>query len=170
MDSKNVRVVADWPEPSKVTELRSFLGLANYYRRFIKGYSKLVNPLMDLLKKDMCWEWDKAQQVAFDLLKQAVTKEPILKLGKFDQPFEVKIDASDSAIGGVLVQDKHPIAFESHKLKDAETQYSTHEKEMTDVIHCLEIWRHYLLGTRFTVVTDNVANTYFRTQKKLSPK
>ncbi|CAA0840409.1 Unknown protein [Striga hermonthica] len=104
----------------------------------------LISPLTDLLKKDRCWEWDKAQQVAFDLLKQAVTKESILKLAKFDQPFE--------------------------KLKDAETRYSTHEKEMTVVIHCLEMWRHYLLGTRFTIVTDNVANTYFRTQKKLSPK
>ncbi|CAA0826951.1 Unknown protein [Striga hermonthica] len=83
----------------------------------------LISPLTDLLKKDRCWEWDKAQQVAFDLLKQAVTKEPILKLAKFDQPFEVQVDALDRAIGGVLVQDKHPIAFESRKLKDAETRY-----------------------------------------------
>ncbi|CAA0814075.1 Unknown protein [Striga hermonthica] len=75
----------------------------------------------------------------------------------------------DRTIGGVLVQDKHPIAFESRKLKDAETRYSTHEKKMTTLIHCLEMWRHYLLETRFTVVTDNVANTYFRSQKKLSP-
>ncbi|CAA0828421.1 Unknown protein [Striga hermonthica] len=90
----------------------------------------LISPLTDLLKKDRCWEWDKAQQVAFDLLKQVVTQEPILKLAKFDQPFEVQVDASDCAIGGVLVQDKHPIAFESQKLKDAETRYSTHEKEM----------------------------------------
>ncbi|KAL0320233.1 UNVERIFIED_CONTAM: Retrovirus-related Pol polyprotein from transposon opus [Sesamum radiatum] len=89
---------------------------------------------------------------------------------KFDRPFEVQIDASDRALGVVLVQDKHLVAFESRKLKDTEIRYNTHEKEMTAVIHCLEAWRHYLLGTKFTVVTDNVANTYFKTQQKLSAK
>ncbi|KAG8376249.1 hypothetical protein BUALT_Bualt09G0043400 [Buddleja alternifolia] len=170
MDGKKVRAVAEWTAPSKVADLRSFLGLANYYRRFIKGYSKIVNPLTDLLKKDQKWEWTVKCQSAFDLLKQAVSSEPVLKLPEFDKPFEVQTDASDRAIGGVLVQDKHPIAFESRKLKDAEMRYSTHEKEMTGVIHCLDAWKHYLLGTKFTVVTDNVANTYFKTQKKLTPK
>ncbi|KAL0423509.1 UNVERIFIED_CONTAM: RNA-directed DNA polymerase [Sesamum radiatum] len=86
------------------------------------------------------------------------------------RPFEVQVNASDWALGGVLVQDKHPVAFESRKLKDAELWYNTYEKEMMVVVHCLEAWRHYLLGTKFTVVTDNVANTYFKTQRKLSPK
>ncbi|KAG8369571.1 hypothetical protein BUALT_Bualt14G0027200 [Buddleja alternifolia] len=170
MDEKKVRVVAEWTAPSKVADLRSFLGLANYYRKFIKGYLKIVNPLTDLLKKDQKWEWTVKCQSAFDLLKQAVSWEPVLKFPEFDKPFEVQTDASDRAIGGVLVQDKHPIAFESRKLKDAEMRYSTHEKEMTGVIHCLDAWKHYLLGTKFTVVTDNVANTYFKTQKKLTPK
>lgn len=79
-------------------------------------------------------------------------------------------DASDRAIGGVLIQNKHPVAYESRKLKDCEQRYTTHEKEMTAVVHCLQTWRHYLLGTKFTVVTDNVANTYFKTQRKLTPK
>lgn len=79
-------------------------------------------------------------------------------------------DASDRAIGGVLIQNKHPVAYESRKLKDCEQRYTTHEKEMTAVVHCLQTWRHYLLGTKFTVVTDNVANTYFKTQRKLPPK
>ncbi|KAL0393056.1 UNVERIFIED_CONTAM: RNA-directed DNA polymerase [Sesamum radiatum] len=96
-------------------------------------------------------------------------KEILLKLPQFDKSF-VQVDASDQALGSVLVQDKHPIAFESRKLKDAELRYSTHKKEMTAVIHCLDAWRHYLLGTKFMVVTDNVANTYFKTQRKLSPK
>ena len=94
----------------------------------------------------------------------------MLKLPDFRLPFEVHTDASDRAIGGVLVQDGHPVAFESRKLKDAEQRYSAHENELTAVVHCLSTWRHYLLGTVFSVVTDNVANTYFKTQKKLSPK
>ncbi|KAL0373601.1 UNVERIFIED_CONTAM: hypothetical protein Sradi_3275800 [Sesamum radiatum] len=118
----------------------------------------------------MKWEWTVACDDAFRLLKQAISSQSVLKLPQFDRPFEVQVDASDCALGGVLVQDKHPVAFESRKLKDAEMRYSTHEKEMTVVIHCLEAWRHYLLGTKFTVVTDNVANTYFKTQRKLSPK
>ncbi|KAL0368101.1 UNVERIFIED_CONTAM: Transposon Ty3-G Gag-Pol polyprotein [Sesamum calycinum] len=103
-------------------------------------------------------------------LKQAISSQPVLKLPQFEKSFEVQVDASDQALGSVLVQDKDPVAFESRKLKDAELRYSTHEKEMTAVIHCLDAWRHYLLGTKYMVVTDNVANTYFKTQRKLSPK
>lgn len=170
MDEKKVKAILDWSAPTKVTELRSFLGLANYYRKFIKGYSKKVSPLTDLLKKDKQWVWSEECQQAFEMLKQAVSTEPVLRLPDFGLPFEVHTDASDRAIGGVLVQEGHPCAFESRKLKDAEQRYTTHEKEMTAVIHCLDAWKHYLLGTKFTVVTDNVANTYFKTQKKLSPK
>ncbi|KAJ8899074.1 hypothetical protein K2173_010227 [Erythroxylum novogranatense] len=88
---------------------------------------------------------------------------------KVDLPL-THTDASDKAIGGVLVQEGHPVAFESRKLNGAEQRYSTHEKEMLVVVHCLDTWRVYLLGTRFVVRTDNVANTFFRTQKKLSAK
>ncbi|KAI4374585.1 hypothetical protein MLD38_012565 [Melastoma candidum] len=99
-----------------------------------------------------------------------MSTEPVLKLPQFDKPFEVHTDASDQAVGGVLVQEGHPVAFESWKLKDAERRYSAHEKEMLAVIHCLRVWRVYLLGTTFVVKTDNVANTFFKTQKKLSPR
>src|SRR5262249_33768129 len=106
----------------------------------------------------------------FEKLKSAVASEPVLRLPDFELPFEVHTDASNRAIGGVLVQEGHPVAYESRKLKDAEQRYSTHEKEMLAVVHCLLLWRVYLLGTKFVVKTDNVANTYFKTQKKLSPK
>ncbi|KAL0307162.1 UNVERIFIED_CONTAM: Gag-Pol polyprotein [Sesamum radiatum] len=135
-----------------------------------QGIFEIVNPLTDLLRKNQKWEWTVACDDAFRSLKQAISSQPVLKLPQFDKPFEVQVDASDRALGGVLVQDKHPVAFESHKLKDAELRYSTHEKEMTAVIHCLEAWRHYLLGMKFTVFTDNVTNTYFKTHQKLSPK
>lgn len=99
-------------------------------------------------------------------MKEAIASEPILKL----PDFEVHTDASDKAVGGVLLQEGHPVAFESRKLNDAEQRYSTHEKEMVAVVHCLQTWRVYLLGTKFVVSTDNVANTYFKTKRKLSAK
>ena len=88
----------------------------------------------------------------------------------FELPFEVHTDASDKAIDGVLVQEGHHVPLESWKLNDVEQIYSTNEKEMVAVVHCLQVWRVYLLGTRFVVRTDNVANTFFKTQKKLSLK
>jgi hypothetical protein len=170
MDEAKVKAIHDWPAPKSVSELRSFLGLANYYRKFIAAYSKKAAPLTDLLKKNGKWHWTDQCQAAFDKLKAAVASEPVLHLPNFELPFEVHTDASEKAIGGVLVQEGHPVAFESRKLKEAEQRYSAHEREMLAVIHCLLVWRVYLLGTRFTVRTDNAANTYFQSQKKLSPK
>ena len=99
-----------------------------------------------------------------------VASEPLLYFPNFNLPFEVHTDAFDKVTGGVLVQEEHPMAFESRKLNDAKNKYSTHEKEMTAVVHCLQIWPFYLLGTMFLVITDNVANTFFKSQKKLSPR
>lgn len=86
------------------------------------------------------------------------------------RPFEVHTDASDFAIGGVLMQDGHPIAYKSCTLNDTERRYTVQEKDMTAIVHCLQTWRHYLLKSKFVVMTDNVATSYFQTQKKLSPK
>ncbi|RVW12104.1 Transposon Tf2-8 polyprotein [Vitis vinifera] len=115
-------------------------------------------------------EWDERCQQAFENLKKVVTEEPVLALPDHTKVFEVHIDASDFAIGGVLMQDRHSIAFESRKLNDTERRYTVQEKEMTAIIHCLRTWRHYLLGSHFIVKTDNVTTSYFQTQKKLSPK
>ena len=105
--------------PTKVAELRSFLGLANYYRKFIKGYSKVACPLTDLLKKERKWEWDAECQATFQKLKDVTTSELILRLPNLELLFEVHTDASNKALGGVLVQEGHPIAFESRKLDAA---------------------------------------------------
>ena len=93
-----------------------------------------------------------------------------MRLPDLELPFEVHTEASDRALSGVLVQEGHPIAFESGKLDAVEKRHGTQEKEMIAVIHCLEIWKHYLIGMRFVVVTENVANTFFKTQKKLTAK
>ncbi|KAE8662634.1 cytochrome P450 78A7-like [Hibiscus syriacus] len=170
MDRNKIKAITEWEPPTKVSEMRSFLGLVNYYRRFIQGYSARASPLTDLLKKGKVWEWSEQCQKAFENLKAAVSQEPVLALPDFTMPFEVHTDASDFAIGGVLMQEGHPIAFESRKLNDTERRYTVQEKEMTAIIHCLRVWRHYLLGAHFTIKTDNVVTSYFQTQKKLSPK
>ncbi|MCF8701922.1 retroviral-like aspartic protease family protein, partial [Corynebacterium sp. MC-10] len=170
MDKAKVRAIMEWEAPTKVTELRSFLGLANYYRRFISGYSAKAAPLTELLKKNKPWVWSETCQEAFEGLKAAISEEPVLALPDFSKTFEVHTDASDFAIGGVLMQDKHPIAFESRKLNETERRYTVQEKEMTAIVHCLRTWRHYLLGSKFIVQTDNVATSYFQSQKKLTPK
>ncbi|KAK8716654.1 hypothetical protein V6N13_043959 [Hibiscus sabdariffa] len=99
-----------------------------------------------------------------------MVSEPVLVLPDHTKPFEIYTDASDVAIGGVLMQEGHPVAFESRKLNETERRYTIHEKEMTAVVHCLRTWRHHVLGSKFVVYTDNVANSYFLTQPKLSPK
>jgi len=116
MDPQKIQAIVEWSAPKSVPELRSFLGLANYYRRFIEGYSKKTTPLSDLLKKNRRWEWMVDCQQAFEKLKTAVASAPVLGLPDFEKPFEVHTDASDRAIGGVLVQEGHPVAFESRKL------------------------------------------------------
>ncbi|GKC50075.1 putative nucleotidyltransferase, ribonuclease H [Tanacetum coccineum] len=111
MDGAKIKAIQDWESPTKVTELRSFLGLVNYYRMFIMGYSAIASPLTDLLKKKKAWIWDEECQALFESLKKAVMEELVLRLTDVTMPFELHLDASDFAIGGVLIQDGHSIAF-----------------------------------------------------------
>lgn len=137
MDDSKVKVIQEWDAPTKVPQLRSFLGLVNYYQRFIKGYSARASLLTDLLKKNKTWEWDEMCQQAFRDLKKVVTEEPVLALSDHTKVFEVHTEASYFAIGRVLMQDRHPIAFESHKLNDTEKRYTVQEKEMIAIVHFL---------------------------------
>ena len=124
MDGAKVKAVQGWEPPTKIPELRSFLGLVNYYRRFIQGYSAKAAPLTDLLKKNRAWQWSDKCQQAFEELKKAISEEPVLVLPDHTKAFEVHTDASDFAIGGVLMQEGHPIAFESRKLSDTKRRYT----------------------------------------------
>ena len=168
MDDSKVVVIQDWEESRTIHEVQSFLGLANYYRRFVEGYSKIAAPLTDLLKKSKVWKWTERCQATFDEIKRRLVTAPVLRLPDFEKDFEVQTDASDFAIGGVLMQEGHPIAYESHKLQDRGRRYLVHEKEMMAIVHCLRTWRHYLLDKPFVVKTDNIATSYFATQPKLS--
>ena len=117
-DESKIKAIKEWDPLTKVPQLRFFLGLVNYYRRFIKGYSARTTPLTDLLKKSKAWTWDEKCQQAFEDLKKAITEKPVLALPDHTNVFEVHIDASEFAIGGVFMQKRRLISFESRKLND----------------------------------------------------
>lgn len=172
VDPRKTQVVNDWPRPKNVKEVRSFLGLANYFRKFIQGYSKMVAPMYKLTHPGPHWQWSPECTVAFEAVKHALTHAPVLVSPDFDKPFEVITDASGynggGALGAVLMQEGRPVAFESRRLTGAELNYTTHEQECLGVVHALKLWRCYLEGVKFTVVTDNHPNTFLDTQPLLS--
>jgi hypothetical protein len=187
-DPRKVEVEANWPRLQSAFDLRAFLGLANYFRRFIQGFSKIALPLTNLLKgldkqektgRLMRWgrlladkikelhkefepRWTQACDTAFNALKQSLVTSPLLALPDFELPFEMVCDACEAApaIGAVLTQQGRPIAYHSRKLTGAEANYSATDLEMTAVISALREWRCYLEGNRFTIVTDHEPNTY----------
>ncbi len=121
MDNHKVKAILDWELPKSVLALKSFLGPASYYRKFIKNFAKITTPLTNLLKKFVVtYEWEEACDEAFETLKGILVKASVLKLPDFDKEFEIHSDASDFAIGGVLVQERRPVAFESKKLSETE--------------------------------------------------
>jgi hypothetical protein len=167
VDPKKTAAVQEWPVPTgddRLHQLRAFLGLTNYFRKFIQGYASMVAPLTALLSTKTQWVWGAREQAAFDAVKQALLQPPVLTLPDFSKPFEVICDASGTGLGAVLLQDEKPIAFESRKLSDAEQRYHTTEQELLAVVHALKTWRCYLEGSRFTVVTDHHPNTFFSTK------
>ncbi|CAH1452434.1 unnamed protein product [Lactuca virosa] len=117
MDESKVQAIAKWESPKNVSELQSFLGLINYYRRFISRYSSRATPLTDLLKKKVNWEWTQKSQRTFDDLKNAVTKLPVLKLPDYSKPFLVQTDTSDFTIRVFLIRGEHPVVYESRKFE-----------------------------------------------------
>jgi len=172
VDPVKTKCVDEWPTPRNAKELRSFLGLANYFRRFMQGYSKLVSPLTDLMKSDAKWLWSFECQRAFDGVKSALTSAPVLAMPDFTKPFEMISDASGDAhrgaLGAVLMQEGRVIAYESRKLTKAEFNYTTTEQEMLGVVYDLHRWRCYLEGLKFTVITDHNPNVYFETKTLLN--
>ena len=174
-----VKSVQDWPTPRNASDVRSFLGLAGYYRRFIAGFSGIAAPLHDLTHTadGKSYEWLPSHQRAFDRLKAALLSAPILMLPDPDRQYVVNTDASDFATGAVLQQDfgrgLQPIAFSSHKMTDAERRYPTHDREMLAIINMLGEWRTYLQGRQPFIIrirTDHNSLQYFMTQQSLSAR
>lgn len=171
-EQSKISAIHDWPAPTTVKELRSFLGLANYYRRFIEHFSHIAAPMTELLRKDQNYDWGPAQQQAFDTLKERLTTAPLLLLPDPNLPFHLNCDASDFAIGAVLMQDQgnglQPVAYESRKLNPAERNYPVHDREMLAIVHALRVWRHYLEGPPILGITDHDSLKYFSTQPHLT--
>jgi hypothetical protein len=175
MDPTKVQAILEWETPKTTKGLQRFLGFANYYRRFIRDYSKLILPLTTLLQKDHKFVWDKTCDTAFQKLKHSFKDAPVLRFPDFAKPFVVETDASDFALGAVLSQDdstglRYPIAFHSRKLDSAEINYDIHDKELLAIKDCFQVWRHYLLGSQHTVrvLTDHRNLEYFLTCKNLN--
>ncbi|KAL3699382.1 hypothetical protein R1sor_017404 [Riccia sorocarpa] len=145
-----VKALVDWHVPRSASELRSFLGLASCFRRFIFRFAHKAAPLFRLIRKAQKYVWNPPAERAFQALKSALTEAPVLALPKLGEPFEVHTDASAMAIGGVLMQYGHPVAYESHKFNDSEVKWPSHEQEMYAVIHCLKYWEFYLLPSKNT--------------------
>lgn len=130
-------MINSWPIPKSIHDVRSFHGLASFYRRFIKNFSSVAAPLTDCIKGDK-FQWTEQAQKSFDHLKQLLTETPVLALPNFDQVFEVSCDASNSGIGAVLCQEGHPIAFFSEKLNNGKLRYSTYDKELYAIVRALQ--------------------------------
>jgi hypothetical protein len=144
MDAKKVYKIQDWPAPKCKRELESFLGLANYYRRFIKDFSIITRPMHQLRNKDVKWEWTEAHQAAFNTTKTAMTTAPVLKLPDPTKPFKLTTDASDYATGAILMQEhdrkEHPVSFYSRTMNPAERNYPVHDKEMLAIQQAFKVW------------------------------
>jgi hypothetical protein len=167
-DPKKVEVVPNWPVPKNVHEVCSFLGLANYFCKFISHFLKVAAPLTNLTKKFHVWAWTGKCQDAFEKLKHLLTEAPLLRTPNESKTYREVTDASDIGLGGVLLQEGHPIAYESRKLNSAEQNYTTTEREILAVVHALRVWRCYLEGVYFEVETDHKCNTFFQSQPNLA--
>ncbi|CAI5467973.1 unnamed protein product [Closterium sp. Yama58-4] len=171
-DPKKIAAVQDWLAPTSVKELQSFLGFANYYRRFVQEYASIASPLTDLLRKGVEYVWGPAQQQAFEQMKQSLTSSPTLSYPDPTRPYVVVTDASDQAIGAVLLQDQgrglQPIAYESRKLRGAELNYPIHDKEALAIIHAYKVWRCYLEGADSVIRTDHCSLRFLKSQPQLS--
>jgi hypothetical protein len=151
MDKSKVETIQCWATPSSIKDVRRFLGFANFYRRFIKGYSKITTSLTTLTWKDKPFSWNPTAQAIFDTLKMAFTSAPILIHLDPTKPFIVETDASDFALGAILSQFGidgllHPVAFYSRKLTSAKINYQVYDKELLAIITAFEQWRPYLAG------------------------
>jgi hypothetical protein len=153
VDPGKISEILNWKQLKDASKIRSFLGLAGYYRRFIEGFSKLVKPLTSLLEKGKEFKWDEACQKCFEELKKMLTTAPILRMLDIHKGFDVYCDASHLGLGCLLMQEGKVIACASRHLRKHEKNYPTDDLELAVVVHALKIWRHYMIGNKCKIFT-----------------
>ncbi|GJZ61820.1 putative reverse transcriptase domain-containing protein [Tanacetum coccineum] len=168
VDPSKVESVKNWKIPESSTEIRSFLGLAGYYRRFIENFSKIAKPLTLLTQKNKTYVWGNEQDEAFRILKEKLCNAPVLALPDGPDDFVAYCDASKQGFGCVLMQRGKVIAYASRQLRKHEKNYTTHDLELGAVVFALKIWRHYLYGTKSVIYTDHKSLQYIFDQKDLN--
>ncbi|EOY03326.1 DNA/RNA polymerases superfamily protein [Theobroma cacao] len=168
VDTKKIEAVEKWPRPTSVSEIRSFVGLAGYYRRFVKDFSKIVAPLTKLTRKDTKFEWSDACENSFEKLKACLTTAPVLSLPQGTGGYTMFCDASGVGLGCVLMQHGKVIAYASRQLKRHEQNYPIHDLEMAAIVFALKIWRHYLYGETCEIYTDHKSLKYIFQQRDLN--
>ncbi|KAD2394066.1 hypothetical protein E3N88_41043 [Mikania micrantha] len=163
-----IKAIQEWPVPISVKQLRGFLGLVGYYRRFIKGFGGIAKPLTDLLKKD-AFVWSIKAQNAFEDLKVALSSPPVFALPDFNKVFVIETDASAKELGAVLMQENHPLAFISKALSIRQQALSVYEKELLAILLAIKQWRHYLMVKHFIIKTDQQSLKHLLSQKITTP-
>ncbi|KAK8690304.1 hypothetical protein V6N13_089000 [Hibiscus sabdariffa] len=152
VDLKKIQTILDWRTPRNVSEVKSFLGLAGYYQRFVEGFSSIATGLTKQIRKDVPFVWSETQQRSFDQLKKALTHVPVLTQPESGNEFTVYSGASHLGLGCVLMQDWKVVAYASRQLKPHELNYLTHNLELAAIVFTLKIWRHYLYGEKCYLV------------------
>ncbi|CAM8886869.1 unnamed protein product [Rhodiola kirilowii] len=168
VDESKVEAIKNWPTPINVSQVRSFHGLAGFYRRFVKDFSTIAAPLNELTKKGVVFKWDEPQENAFLELKKRLTEAPLLVLPDFTKTFKIECDASGIGIGGVLMQERKPVAYFSEKLSGAQLNYSVYDKELYALGRALETWQHYLWPKEFVIHSDHEALKHLKSQANLN--
>ena len=144
VDSSKIEVILEWKPPRNVTKVGSFLGLAGYYRRFVKGFLMTVAPLTRLLQKNLRFKWSEKCQASFEKLKAFLTKAPVLIQPTYSKEYVIFSDASLNGLECVLMQEGKVVAYASMQLKPHENNYPMHDLELSSIVFALKIWRHYL--------------------------
>jgi hypothetical protein len=168
VDPSKVKDVLSWRTPQNVFDIRSFLGLAGYYRRFIERFSKISKPMMELLAKGKTFEWTPRCEASFQELKKRPTTALVLTMPDMEKPFLIYCDASDQGLGCELMQYDHVVVYVSRQLRKHEEKYSIHDLELAAIVHALKIWRHYIIGKRCEVYSDHKSLKYIFTQPNLN--
>jgi hypothetical protein len=163
VDPGKVKDVLNWMPPATILEIWSSLGLAGYYRRFIKDFSKITKPMTRLLEKNKDFDWTEECQVSFEELKKRLTSAQVLILPDVTKKFDIYCDASRQGLGFVLMQEGQVVSFASRQLRKHEENYPTHDLVLAAVIHALKIWRHYLIGHRCEIYSDHKSLKYIFT-------